>query len=203
MPTVTQRTYVVLGAPRGGTSLIAGALHAAGIYMGQFATGQYEDIDFKIAPADVKRGLDVTRRLSPIIERRNQQHRYWGWKLPNTIYYIEQVQHLLINPVFLFVYRDQESIARSSAKHDKKRWWLHRRQLRRVARNHTQLVQNFEQSLDLSIAKARFQVEDIHKDVPRFVEQLATLVQPYQFDKEAVTNFINPNGGYATPNAAS
>ena len=36
--------------PRGGTSLLAGVLHRAGVYIGAFKTKQYEDPEFKIPP---------------------------------------------------------------------------------------------------------------------------------------------------------
>ncbi|GEM_PF-1407476 len=113
-PAVTERTFVVLGCPRGGTSLLAGALHASGIYMGDFRTAQYEDPAFKVRPGDARRNPNIEACLLPVIEARNRTHRYWGWKVPNSIYYIQQIRHLLVNPVFLFVYREEEAIARSS-----------------------------------------------------------------------------------------
>lgn len=198
---VTERTFVVLGCPRGGTSLLAGALHAAGIYMGDFSTAQYEDKAFKLSPAEVRRDRNIEARLLPLIQERNQRYRFWGWKLPNSIYYIRQIQHLLVNPVFLFVYRDERAIARSSAKHDGKVWWLHRRRLMQVARNHTQRVKDFEASLDKDVARAVFRVEEIQRDVPGFLDQLAAVLAPEPLDRDAVAAFVNPGGGYVPARA--
>ena len=55
----TQRTYVVMGSPRGGTSLLAGVLHRAGVYMGAFRTKQYEDPEFKIVLKLLKNTLAI------------------------------------------------------------------------------------------------------------------------------------------------
>ena len=198
---LTERTFVVLGCPRGGTSLLAGALHATGINMGGFKTAQYEDKSFKIPPAEAKCDPNIESRLLPLIQERNSRHRLWGWKVPNAIYYINQIQHLLINPVFLFIYRDEEAIARSSAKHDRKAWWLHRRRLLEVARNHTKLVRDFEASLGDSAAKAVFRVEEIRQDIPNFLDHLETVLAPDKLDREAVRDFVSPSGGYVPPRA--
>jgi hypothetical protein len=69
-----------MGSPRGGTSLLAGVLHRAGVYMGAFRTKQYEDPEFKIPP---ERAFDAVAQLAPVIRSRNAQYEYWGWKLPN------------------------------------------------------------------------------------------------------------------------
>lgn len=169
--------------------------------MGGFKTAQYEDRSFKIPPAEVRRDRNIESRLLPLIQERNNSHRLWGWKVPNAIYYINQIQHLLINPVFLFIYRDEEAIARSSAKHDRKVWWLHRRRLLEVARNHTKLVRDFEASLGDSAAKAVFRVEEIRQDIPNFLDQLETVLAPDVFDREAVRDFVSPSGGYVPPRA--
>lgn len=193
---ITERTFVVLGCPRGGTSLLSGALNATGIYMGETATAQYEDKAFKVPLADVRRDPNIEARLLPVIQERNRRHRFWGWKLPNNIYYIQQIRHLLVNPVFIFVYRDENAIARSSAKHDGKAWWLHRRRLIKVARNHTQLVRNFEATLGENDSKATFHLEEVQKNIPAFLDEFAKLVPSDLFDREAVGSFVNPEGGY-------
>ena len=41
--TQSQRTLIVLGAPRGGTSMVAGVLHHLGVYMGSDLLPTFED----------------------------------------------------------------------------------------------------------------------------------------------------------------
>ncbi len=74
--TQTRRTFVVLGCPRGGTSLVAGALHTAGVYMGNLGNYyQYEDRDFKIPPKQADQALET---LAPVIRQRNRKYPYWA-----------------------------------------------------------------------------------------------------------------------------
>ena len=187
----TKKTFVVLGCPRGGTSLIAGSLQRAGVYMGEVKTSQYEDPEFKIKPKVKHQALE---RLGPVIRRRNRTHAYWGWKVPNNIYYIEKIRHLLIRPVYIFVYRDPEAIARSSARHDGKDWDIHAERLLEVAHNHTNMVRRFQSKMG---AKAHvFRVEDVHADPGAFADRIARIVQPIESDRRSIIQFINPKGGY-------
>jgi len=187
----TKKTFVVLGCPRGGTSLIAGSLQRAGVYMGEVKTNQYEDPDFKIRPRNKHQAL---QRLGPVIRQRNRTYAYWGWKVPNNIYYIEKIKHVLIRPVYIFVYRDPEAIARSSARHDGKDWAAHSERLLEVAHNHTKMVRQFQAKV---VGEAyEFRVEDIHTDPEAFADRIMQIVQPIDSDRRTIIQFINPKGGY-------
>ena len=98
-----ERTFVVLGAPRGGTSMVAGALHHLGLFMGQpLAPATYEDT--ALISAINNRKLGIIRRT---ISERNDRYPIWGWKQPSHFdYFVENVVPLLKNPVFIVVYRD-------------------------------------------------------------------------------------------------
>ena len=191
---VTKKTFVVLGCPRGGTSLIAGALAASGIAMGKFRTSQYEDPDFNIRRTDAT-DINIEAKLLGAIQQRNETHEYWGWKLPNNIYYIEKIRHLLINPVFIFVYRDTEAVARSSAKHDKRNWRQYKARLFEVAKRHTTLIKNYE--LTVADDSASFEFEDIKKDIDGFIDELAAAISPLEPDSEILKQFVNREGGYS------
>lgn len=189
----TRRTFVVLGCPRGGTSLVAGALSAAGVAMGEsdFERERYEDQAFKIEPTEAH---TAPRVLLPLIAERNRTHEYWGWKLPNTIYYIDRIKHLLIEPTWLIVYRDPEAIARSSAKHDGRDWAVEGERLLEGARSHRRLVERFEHSLR---GEAHvFRLEDIHTDPVAFVDRILGIVAPLQPERTRLLQFVNPQGGY-------
>jgi hypothetical protein len=191
MQPTTRRTFVVLGSPRGGTSLLAGALHHAGVHMGAFKTKQYEDPDFKITP---NLAFEALARLAPAIRSRNEQFEHWGWKLPNNIYYIRNVLPLLVNPVFLFIYREALEIARSSARHDSRDWDEQRQQLLDVATSHTERVRQFQASLDGECHA--FQLETIHADPVAFVDQFIEIIRPLAANREILLRFVDRNGGY-------
>lgn len=198
--TQTRRTFVVLGCPRGGTSLVAGALHTAGVYMGNLGNYyQYEDRDFKIPPKQADQALET---LAPIIRRRNRKYPYWGWKLPNNIYYIEQVRHLLVEPCYLFIYRDPLRIAQSSARHDQRDWSAVGDRLLEVAHEHTRRVRQFQDSLSSESPVPdlhEFHLEAIHANPQSFVDQLIAILDPLRPDRERLLGFINRDGDYHAP----
>jgi hypothetical protein len=187
----TRRTFVVLGCPRGGTSLLAGALHHAGVNIGRFQSTQYEDPDFKLPVAEAPNAL---ARLAPAIRARNEQFEHWGWKLPNNIYYIGSIAHLLVNPTYLIVYRDPREIARSSARHDGRDWDAEEQNLLAAANAHTALLRRFEQSF---AARCRvFHLEAIHGAPVAFVDRFIALLAPLPVDRDRLLAFVDPAGGY-------
>lgn len=104
-----RRTFVVLGAPRGGTSMLAGAMQILGVPMGS-VNDQHEDPAFGEA-------IPTEGKLAAIKERNGCFDR-WGWKLPNTIYFYRDLHEALINPVFVVIYRNPFDVFMSSCKHD-------------------------------------------------------------------------------------
>ncbi len=69
-----QRTILVTGHFRGGTSMVAGILRMLGLFMGdRIEGGNNEDAEFKDAPANVVRAR---------IRERNAVHDVWGFKYP-------------------------------------------------------------------------------------------------------------------------
>lgn len=194
--TRVKKTFVVLGCPRGGTSLIAGALYHCGISMGNFRTGQYEDPDFKLRP---ERARSARRLLPPRIRVRNSIHEYWGWKVPNAIYYIGRIRKHLVNPQYLFVYRDPEAVARSSARHDGINWDANRERLLRDAKRHREKLQAFERLLGHNGNVHVFRHEDIHGDPEAFIDRLFEIVSPLKPSRADIRRFINREGGYRAP----
>ncbi len=103
-PVPAQRTLVVMGSYRGGTSMVAGILRLLGAFMGyNLGRTNNEDLDFQ-----------EERDFSPLeahIRRRNAELEVWGWKFPGSLGYIEAVMPLLRNPQFLVICRDPVAIA--------------------------------------------------------------------------------------------
>ena len=104
------RTFIVLGAYRGGTSLIAGSLGKMGIFMGYKFDGSnnHEDLEFR------QKSVEEVSRL---INVRNIAYDVWGWKDPGFIDIAEQVVisagPKIRNPHFIVVFRDTLAISQS------------------------------------------------------------------------------------------
>ena len=106
----SRRTVIVLGAPRGGTSMLAGTLERLGVHMGENLGRQKEDACFR-------RETPLEAKLAAIAAN-SAARAIWGWKLPNTVYYYWDVHHHLTNPIFVSIYRNPLEVAMSSARHD-------------------------------------------------------------------------------------
>jgi hypothetical protein len=105
-----ERTYIISGAGRGGTTLVAQVLHAAGLFIGdRLGDTVYEDhdiLDILVSPSDRKPRLDA------LIAQRNAQHAQWGFKLPNvhTLLHHRDLARFR-NPHLIFIFRDPQAIA--------------------------------------------------------------------------------------------
>ncbi len=140
-----QKTVVVLGAFRGGTSMVAQVLKELGVFMGdQFAPpdveyNNLEDQEFQalLHRRDLLTQKDITladfsseelAKLRSLIEKRNREHALWGWKYPATVIwclYAELAKYLR-NPHFITVFRDplatfQHELDKQSIKPDRLR----------------------------------------------------------------------------------
>jgi hypothetical protein len=103
-PAPAQRTLVVMGSYRGGTSMVAGILRLLGVFMGyNLGRTNNEDLDFQ-----EERDFSP---LGPHIRRRNEALDVWGWKFPGSLGYIETILPQLRNPYFLIICRDPVAIA--------------------------------------------------------------------------------------------
>lgn len=102
-PAPAQRTLVVMGSYRGGTSMVAGILRLLGVFMGyNLGRTNNEDLDFQERDAAA---------LEPHLRRRNAELDVWGWKFPGSLGYIDGILPLLRNPQFIVICRDPVAIA--------------------------------------------------------------------------------------------
>ena len=103
------KTFVVLGGARGGTSAVSGILRILGVYMGNCLGNNHEDPEM----------LKTRKELPKVIEtikKRNADYQDWGWKAPNSIFWLEDVMPYLRNPHFIVVLRHPLSMAKSQVK---------------------------------------------------------------------------------------
>lgn len=101
-----QRTLIVIGVARGGTSLIAGALSHMGVFMGKAGEPVFEDVH--LAHAFEARRY---RQARQIISDYNGSHDIWGFKRPASIRYIKRLVKSVRHPVFLIIFKDLFAIA--------------------------------------------------------------------------------------------
>ena len=114
-------TYIVLGSPRGGTSMVSGLLRLLGINMGdEINEANNEDTGFtrhkgnrRLFTVDgfqAERG-EFIQALRRLISERNDMRPVWGWKDPISTYYLPEVLDVVRNPRLIVVTRDPAAVA--------------------------------------------------------------------------------------------
>ncbi|MCX2831890.1 sulfotransferase [Microbulbifer thermotolerans] len=107
----TPRTIIVIGVARGGTSIVAGALSALGLPMGERCHPPvYEDLRLSLAFEG-----QSEEAFEDVVGAYNEAYRVWGWKRPSTLNHLDEIAQSLRNPHFIFVFRDLFSIANRNA----------------------------------------------------------------------------------------
>jgi len=102
---------VVVGTARGGTSMLAGALAKLGVFMGERAVPPvYEDVRLSEAFE-----AEDYEQVSRIVSEYDQKHSCWGWKRPSAITYLDDVDRLLPDPSYIFIFKDIFSIAQRNS----------------------------------------------------------------------------------------
>lgn len=98
------KTVVIVGTARGGTSMVAGTVRELGINLGARLGENHEDPKF--LPQD----LDHIRS---VIKLRNEELDTWGWKMPHSLAYLDEIEQDLRNPHIILVWRNPLAIALS------------------------------------------------------------------------------------------
>lgn len=102
-----EKTLVVIGVARGGTSLIAGTLDKLGIFTGESSRAPvYEDV--LLAELFEKGNFSDAKK---VIDAYNSKHKIWLFKRPSIIDYIYDVNKLFRNPIYLIIFKDIFSIS--------------------------------------------------------------------------------------------
>ncbi len=111
-----ERTVIVMGCGRGGTTAIAGIVDHLGIRMVEPKERSHkvnmedgEIVRFAIGKnlnPSQPRWPETYREISKVIERRNAAYTNWGWKDPAADLYLEAVIQHVRNPLVLLVFRN-------------------------------------------------------------------------------------------------
>jgi len=100
-----QRTIVIVGCARGGTSIPAGMLNKLGVPMFAVSPPVFEDVNLSNAFEEKD-----DKRLKKIIKKYNAEDT-WAWKRPSALNYLDLVESKLRNPYFVYIFRDIMSVA--------------------------------------------------------------------------------------------
>ena len=129
----SNKTFVVLGMHRSGTSIVAKALHKVGIIMGKFTSkipNFYEDTDFSLLNdkvlSDAGGGWDDIpdeKELKKSMKKhssdaknlvRSKKKKFWGFKDPRTILTYEMYEPFFEDDTYLVcVFRKPEKVVES------------------------------------------------------------------------------------------
>ena len=102
----SQRTIIVLGEARGGTSLAAGILFALGVPMGtQVDEPIFED---GVLSRAIRSGK--TKNFHNVVDQYNNHWNVWGYKQPSVKRFLMRKSSALRNPMFLLIVKDVVSI---------------------------------------------------------------------------------------------
>ncbi|HAS36506.1 MAG TPA: hypothetical protein DCS15_08465 [Flavobacteriales bacterium] len=102
-----EKTVIVIGVARSGTSMVAHMLDAVGVPMGDsLSLGSKEDLELSKL---VERG-SMGPELEKLIQERNSKHQIWGWKRPMAFKHMNWLHENLRNPHFIVTFRDIPAI---------------------------------------------------------------------------------------------
>jgi hypothetical protein len=196
-----QKTFIVFGVPRGGTTMIARVAEKLGVCMGSDLPANYEDSEFNFDKFSdsIKRDQEsLVSTLFAAIKRRNAMHDVWGWKYPRAHRYLPLIIDQVRNPHLICVMRDPvaSSLRPLSRKHmpkEGKRYLPARiiNQHLMYQQKNIALIDEFERPTFLcSYEKAIL-------DPPRFVADLSAFIDLRNNERslEEAVQQIRP-GGY-------
>src|SRR5437763_817811 len=95
-------TVVILGVPRGGTTMVAGVVQRCGINLGENLPPNLEDPAFAGPPI---------RAMRKTIAERNEVNDIWGWKYPRAAGYLPHIARETRNLRLIAVWRDAVAIS--------------------------------------------------------------------------------------------
>ncbi|MFV8819967.1 hypothetical protein [Haliea sp. E17] len=179
----SERTYVVLGVSRGGTSAIAGWLNILGVPMGRSGKPPlFEDLRMNRALAA---GIEAAEQQ---IAENNAEQPVWGFKGNAIQQPYGEIARRLRNPVFVVIFRDLLAIAnraRLSASRDV--GWILQKQAQEYARIADFVATGGYYSVLLSFEKLNACTEDV---LAQFSAALALPMD--EAVRERALQFIRP-----------
>jgi hypothetical protein len=113
-----QKTVIVFGLGRGGTSAVAGVLRELGVVLPNAHPLKHE---WSPVCCHANGCVDLASTLSNL-HRFDNMHDVWGWKSPKDVFILNQIESYIRNPVLVIVFRNLLESCLSGAKHDEFHW---------------------------------------------------------------------------------
>jgi len=101
-----EKTLIVVGVARGGTSLVAGTLNKLGVFTGDMSKEPVFE-DLRLATKFENRDLNSVKE---IIKEYNSND-IWLFKRPSSINYLNDIDTLVRNPIYLIIFKDIFSVS--------------------------------------------------------------------------------------------
>ncbi|GAB5445421.1 hypothetical protein [Gymnodinialimonas sp.] len=185
------RTVVCFGTPRGGTSMIAGAILGLGVPMGKDLGQNLEDPAFNMDWHDGT-PAEFPAHARQLIAERDAAHEIWGWKFPGAARYLDRIIGDLRAPHLVCVYRDPVPMALRARKPPDKAAELVVARLRAQVRNTTMV-----EALGVPCLMVSYEKAAAHPLV--FIEELASFLSlPVPGHVDEIVEFMAP-GSYKDP----
>jgi hypothetical protein len=107
-----EKTLLITGLARSGTSMLAALLEGAGVWLGDHV---YQPINEDAEITQILRARDLTR-LDALIRRQNAKTPIWGFKMPDLHQFLQHDElGRFRNPHLMVIYRDPVAVAARNA----------------------------------------------------------------------------------------
>lgn len=178
------KTIIVVGVARGGTSVVAGTLHALGVFMGEVHSPVFEDLRLSLAFEKQSK-----ESFKSVVEAYNQKSNAWAWKRPSSLNSLNTIAKTVRNPYFIFVFRDFVSISNRNTLSMQQGF---KEGLVNALEDYTKIVKFIKKtnypSLFVSSEKAVSNKENFVEAVSEFCQ-----LTPTQQQKNKALTFISPD----------
>lgn len=212
-PKKNDKTILVLGMHRSGTSMTSGVLRMMGVDMGHILLGStehnkkghfenyfFEKLNKKILkeaggswhePPDKQKLLKTVKRRRFKIQTliRAEQDRLWGWKEPITVLILEGYLPYLRNPYLIICKRDKEDIIRSIIRRDNFDYEKARALTDYYIKEINTVKDRYDlPTLEIDFKEFLFNPKDVIDDISKFIQ-----VNVSGRQCEEINRFIDPS----------
>lgn len=202
-----EKTIIVLGSPRSGTSMTAGILDILRVDLGNLRPsdaenprGYFEDIDFnnlmikifkRVNPKangfnppntlkilEQKNIFDSTIKQLIFNRRHNKKSSLWGWKVTTTCFTLPLFIEYLVAPHFVIVTRNIGSTAKSMVRYTKNKAF------------YKPLSENDAISLHKQYYSQILKLKDLYPEVPKITISYEELIRDPKTIGKSISNFL-------------
>jgi len=195
-PCEAEMTIVIVGVPRGGTTMVAAVVDSLGIDL-----GPREELN-KFHFEDQTMNQPHPKQRHEYITKRNSEHPIWGWKDPIGIVPLQEMIFALRNPRVIVVSRDTLASIQGEMRFDKVNEVAHPKTLPDLVEQTMQWQeQNWKFVLRTTVPTLLVSYERALVDRKLFLHELSGFLgmnlRPEQLN--TAMDCISPTGGYIQP----